>query len=424
MKEKTDNYQWLEKLINSMPELPKERKNFFDISGFPNWENVNSNFLAFYLQENEQHNFKSLFYNSLLECIQNKTCSSTDKNKEGKIIFDREKYEGSFKVYREYTTQKGGRIDLLLESEGNDSEVAAAEEELEVKEDWAIIIENKIDHELENDLNDYWKTVKAKNKIGIVLSKLKTNLKPYKLNNGVEYISITHKELVSEIEKNLSEFFLEGDDRHLMFLKEYFLNIKNLYKNHNPGYIMKEQLLKFHQEENNIIKLINTNSELLNYVNKESNAAFAQLGCEPSTTTIGTRFKHYYFDPKNDVFKKQNWDNNITDKFRFYVDMNRLRYRDNYWCTFEIYGKDNSKNAEKLIEILTERKYKFPYELKTYPGKASNQTHIFGISFKMNELHNSDYKTVVAKGIKDGLTIKEDLDVLGLVFDAWKAITN
>jgi len=421
-------YQWLEDLINSLPELPKERRNFFDISGFPSWENVNSNFLAFYLQENEQHNFKKLFFNSLLDCISikingdrldNKTC---DCKEDQPLIFKKENFDSPFSVYREYTTLKGGRIDLLIESESNDSETEAKEEDQDQKEDWAIIIENKIYHELKNDLNDYWNTVKAKNKIGIVLSQGKTNLEQYNLNNGIEYITITHKELVNTIESNLSEYFLEADDRHLLFLKEYFLNIKNLYKNYNPEHIMKEQLIQFHNEHSNIVKLLDVNTKLLEYVNKSSIKAFNKLGCKPNTNSIGTKSKHFYFDQKNELFNSRGWDKSVTDNFRFYVDMNRLRFKNEYQCMFEIFGKNHKEFGNKLIKALEENDINFPKHFKTEVQGGNNQTHLMWIKFNMNDLESKDYSKIVFEELKKRFTVSKELDVLDIVFNTWKTI--
>ena len=420
MMEKVEDYSWLEDLINSLPELPKERRNFFDISGFPSWENVNSNFLAFYLQENEEHNFRKLFFNSLLDCISDKL--NGDEEGEDRI-FKNEDFDSSYSVFREYSTQKGGRIDLLIQSEDDDSDIETNQEELDQKEDWAIIIENKIHHELNNKLDDYWDSVQATKKVGVVLAKLKTPNDQLKLESENSFISITHLELITKLESNLSEYFLEADDRHLLFLKEYFLNIKNLYKKSNPNHIMKEQLIQFQNEATNIEKLLATNTKLLNYVNNESNAAFKKLGCRPSTTTIGTRFKHYYFDSRNEIFIEKKWEKKITDNFRFFVDMNRLRYKKNFWCLFEVIKSNHKKNGEDLIKMLNER-YPNSNQFKMVVEGGSNQTHLMSISFDLAQLKELEFSTIVAKGVSANLTFNSPLDVLDTIFEFYKTISH
>ena len=43
-------------------------KTFFDVAGFPHYENVLSNILAFFFYTNEEHNLKDLWIKSLFEC--------------------------------------------------------------------------------------------------------------------------------------------------------------------------------------------------------------------------------------------------------------------------------------------------------------------------------------------------------------------
>lgn len=47
-----EKLDWLQKLIDSFPSKNKIRKNLIDIAGYPSWENVNSNLLAFYFDKN------------------------------------------------------------------------------------------------------------------------------------------------------------------------------------------------------------------------------------------------------------------------------------------------------------------------------------------------------------------------------------
>ena len=108
-------------------EFSKEDKNIFEISGFPHYETVFNNVLAFFLDSSESHNFKNIVYKSLLELL---------KSKSDKIdLYDEETWE----VNREESTDNGKLIDILIKSEN-----------------YIIGIETKINASLTNDIDDYY----------------------------------------------------------------------------------------------------------------------------------------------------------------------------------------------------------------------------------------------------------------------------
>lgn len=87
---------------NSNIEFSKVNKNIFEISGFPHYETVFNNVLAFFLDSSESHNFKNIVYKSLLELL---------KSKSDKIdLYDEETWE----VNREESTDNGKLIDILI----------------------------------------------------------------------------------------------------------------------------------------------------------------------------------------------------------------------------------------------------------------------------------------------------------------------
>jgi len=83
----------------------------------------------------------------------------------------------------------------------------------------AIIIENKVNHKLSNDLIDYWDSVLQKNKQGIILS-----LKEISENtiNSPNFINITHLEFMQCVAKNLSSYFSNANDKYIIFLKDFY----------------------------------------------------------------------------------------------------------------------------------------------------------------------------------------------------------
>lgn len=162
------NYQLskLEKFLNEhqIPTVKKKALTFLGISKQPHYENVWSNIYAFFFNTDEEHNLNDLFINSLLELINENISSSFN-------------LKSSFDIETEVGTKKNGRIDILL-SNNND----------------AIIIENKVYHHLNNDLDDYWYSISQTNKIGIILSLQKVHSNQITNPN---FVGITHLELLA-----------------------------------------------------------------------------------------------------------------------------------------------------------------------------------------------------------------------------------
>ena len=96
--------------------------NFLEISGYPHYENVVSNILAFYFDSNEEHNLNELVVKSLIECYENIHEPKIEITKE---ISSYELQNGDIEI-REHNAD-GKRIDILL-----------------VLDNCLIIIENKI----------------------------------------------------------------------------------------------------------------------------------------------------------------------------------------------------------------------------------------------------------------------------------------
>jgi hypothetical protein len=198
------NLQALEDFLdhNVIPKIKKRPKTFLGIAKQPHYENVMSNIYAFYFNVEEVHGMQDLFINSLLDII-NESKLGTQK----KVIEITD-----FEIETEVTTKKKGRIDLLLSSQ-----------------DHAIIIENKVYHTLNNNLEDYWNSTivtdnKEDNKIGIVLSLNKLNI------THKHFINITHLELLKRVIQNLGSYLMNAKDKYVVFLKDFYQNSINLSK--------------------------------------------------------------------------------------------------------------------------------------------------------------------------------------------------
>lgn len=213
---------------NEIPKSKKRPKTFLGIAKQPHYENVLSNIYAFFFNENEAHRFKDLFTVSLMQVIQ-----------ESKLIEELPQWKSkdfplfqNFNPRTEVSTEKGGRIDLLLDNGER-----------------AIIIENKVYHHLNNDLQDYWNSIEFtdENKIGIILSLKSIPYIQYgKFECSVHYINVTHLELVQQIQKNMGGYLLEANLKYQIFLTDFIQNIMNMS---TPVLTTKEIAFYFENQE-------------------------------------------------------------------------------------------------------------------------------------------------------------------------------
>lgn len=138
----------LNNLLDSLqaPKSPQWPLTYLDVSGTGWQENVISNIYAFYLDAQQAHNLGNSFVHALLDCV-NKVKPIPTGYWEVKTWY----------VFREAPAIRDQRIDILLQDHPS-------------RPQHAIIIENKVNHWLANNLSDYWESVNAPLKLGIVLS--------------------------------------------------------------------------------------------------------------------------------------------------------------------------------------------------------------------------------------------------------------
>lgn len=212
--------------------LPIKEKNIMDILGISHLENIYSNILAFYLNPKEEHKLSDLFIKSLLTII----------NKKGYTLDNINTL--NFKVYREYLTSKGNRIDIILQNE-----------------DYAIGIENKINAGVYNDLEDYSNTIDMlnKNSLKILLTLHEEN--KIALNNG--WINITYKEFFQEIENNLKGY-KNYQDKWYVFLKDFMESLKGVSIKENMEVDINNWINNHKDEIRDFNNLLNIAKENIN----------------------------------------------------------------------------------------------------------------------------------------------------------------
>jgi hypothetical protein len=258
-------------VAGSLPDLPQPlKKNIFDIMGVQNKETINSKVLAYFLDPNEDHGFGTLFFDSFLQVAMGKQDVKWDSIELGK-----------FKVFREEITsqaeedrQKGKRIDIIIKGEN-----------------WCIIIENKLYHDLQNPLKAYWQHAKKNNSyvLGIVLSLHEKSVSECS-DGDIRFTNITHLEWIAQIQTNL----ILGDhnsDTDIFYLREYIKTIKDHYKRK-----MDEPIL------NNIIKKLTEQRAEIQIIEKAKSDAVTFI-----ETTIAVIFKLKGYKKENQLYRHKDY---------------------------------------------------------------------------------------------------------------------
>lgn len=161
-----------------IPETKPVEHGFLDVVGYQYKENAISNCYAFFLNQEQSPVISSILISALERII---------VQKYDRLGVQKELQLDAYTVIREHSTaSKEGRIDIVVDTHPRVT---------------TIIIEAKVNHCLNNDLNDYWATfsLPAINKAAIVLS-----LHPMHRSDIADerYINITHKEWLGEALKD------------------------------------------------------------------------------------------------------------------------------------------------------------------------------------------------------------------------------
>ncbi len=189
-----------------------------EIAGYPHYENVCSNILAFFMDPEESHGLGTLVLDALASV--------------GNIAAADEGLGGTVSVQREVITDEGNRIDLLIES---DNRVA--------------LIENKIYASAINPFDDYADYL---DRIAGDRKKHKLLLTLYPTNEGSDwhFENLTYEEFVERIRSLLGGYVSSADARYLMM----FLDFLNTLESLRRGTRMDQKFVKLLAERSDDIK--------------------------------------------------------------------------------------------------------------------------------------------------------------------------
>ena len=169
----TTNPELLEMLLLDYPILTSKKDGFLDIINMQSSEVINSSLYSYFLNQHKNPELSKVFFTALIQLIELKS----GKN----IAF------ATYDCTTEVVTASNKRIDILITS--NDRDYPGS-----------IIIENKIYHYLNNDLEIYWnhRTDEESQKAGVYLTLYNEKVpEPYTHS----FHNITHLEWIDAIKK-------------------------------------------------------------------------------------------------------------------------------------------------------------------------------------------------------------------------------
>lgn len=277
--------------------------NYFNIAGYPHYENVVSNILQFFFNTDKPHGFKDLWVKSLIECC---------KEKNALLYEPTTKQFVTNNVIREYETENSKRIDLVIESD-----------------EYVITIENKIYAKLDNPLQEYEDTINRdygsykdiKQKLYIVLS----IHKQVRLKRG--WINIQYTDFINQIKKNIEQYTSDVEEKWIIFANEFMDNLLSMCKEESS---MDKELNAFLYDNNDEIKVFldkynkamiekdNYLSELDKEFDSDSNIGFKHGTYKVNTVSKNHFYSSVYINiPDDNTFSLETYIMNRPDTCDF-----------------------------------------------------------------------------------------------------------
>jgi hypothetical protein len=181
--------------LGKLPQAVNREPTFMEIAGYPHFENVCSNILAFYLQPINNHGFGTLFLEVLATLI------------DEEIVIDGQNVE----VRREELTKKGNRIDLVIKSDN-----------------YIFGIENKIYAAPYNPFDDYAEHLELLSdghKVSKILLSLRS-VQPSPQLHG--FYPISYEIFLQKVLANIGSCFMTAHEPHITFLRDFIQTLQNL----------------------------------------------------------------------------------------------------------------------------------------------------------------------------------------------------
>ena len=210
-----ENFEELLDEFRKLPDRIERPPTFMEIAGYPHYENVCSNILAFFMDPGEPHGLGTL----VLDALANAANIEVD-----------EELGSNISIEREVSTEAGNRIDILIESDAR-----------------AILIENKIYAGASNPFDDYADYLDRRIYDGRAKHKLLLTVFPTQEGNQWEFANLTYDEFLYAIRAMLGHYVAGVDTRYLAMFLDFLNTLDNLKK----GSRMDQEFIEFLSKHEN-----------------------------------------------------------------------------------------------------------------------------------------------------------------------------
>lgn len=218
------DYDTIESLLSAAKGClqPEPEKTVFSIGGRGYFENPLTDLLAFFLDPQDVHGFGTLFLESLFDCLEG--------------VAQPGSLDLSMPPQREYSTDRGQRLDLLLQ--GND---------------WVLVIENKVNHHQANPFPQYEAFI---NRQFPGLKPIFVILSPGGRSASDNWLPLSYRAFTDRLKRKVGAVSVDAHySKWFVILREFILNIEQ----HAVRYTMDAEAIRFvesnYQDIQNVLRL-------------------------------------------------------------------------------------------------------------------------------------------------------------------------
>jgi hypothetical protein len=209
-------FQTLEK-FSRIPRYELDRT-IFDISGYPHYENVCSNILAFFFDPENEHGMGDLLLQALLDCV---------------LGLEERPVVGEAGVEREAGTTNAKRLDLLITTD-----------------DFVVGIENKIYHHVNNPFGEYKallerRAVGGRKPLGVILAP--HTVEPDDQHCG--FVSISYPQWLERLSQIMGPYLLNAEPKYQHYLFDFMKTMQRLA----GGTMQNENAKQFFIENHDLV---------------------------------------------------------------------------------------------------------------------------------------------------------------------------
>lgn len=239
-----------EKLLKNFQKIPPFQApppTFMEVAGFPHYENVCSNILAFYFDPTQPHGFGDLMLKALLSAL-----GEAELTNEMGVVTN---------IQREEPTEDGKRIDLVITTDNA-----------------VIAIENKIYAGVYNDLDCYSAHVERKYSSCQIKKKLVLSLHSIDNQLAGGFVNVIYENLIACLAKFLGEYAIKADTKYLTHLIDFVETLKRLKRMIN---VDPEVLNFFKNNREQIEDLLDADKQIKNLIWEKVTQLRASLETPP-----------------------------------------------------------------------------------------------------------------------------------------------